>query len=338
MEEQDQIQTNKDRFYELCCRKNDPIVIEKIRGFERKEVPDMILTEEEVNFVNSCLYCEDFDVNSKVHYICYLDRAFSSKNYQLAGLIIQNNRFDFKSLQIDVLHSLCTFKQYNLIRQILKDPRFDGDLLNEQTRYSNGFRTILHSLCQYDVDDNLDIIELITNNEKFTGLNNVDEYGLTALFVVCSKSFNGVKLITNHKNFDPNTLILRTKEEGWSVLQMGCGHDTFMYILKLFEDKGLMDYFGVKQTMFNSCKYGLSVPNSLVGSDSDYVTFCEFIKFVEKHKMRELVWKDYVSNPDETINKITCGTYDHNYDPNYFLDFPVEAISKVVNWYIWKKR
>lgn len=118
-----------------------------------------------------------------------------------------------------------------------------------------------------------------------------------------------------------------------------------------------MKQFGVRQIMFNRCKYGMSVPTSLVGHDECYITFCEFIKFIEKHNMRDIVWpelmmvkldyrgkkvfklwKDYTSQPDETYKKIVDNTYNHDYDPNYFLDFPVEAISKVVRWHLWKER
>ncbi|AYV76761.1 MAG: hypothetical protein Terrestrivirus15_4 [Terrestrivirus sp.] len=349
--------TKEEKLYDLCRRFNEPVIIERVGRIERKERPEVILTEEEVTFVNSCLNDNDFDIYDKNLYLSYFSATLLSKNYQLAELIIRNNRFDFKEIQVDTLHSFCTFKKYDLLRLILKDERFDEDILNMQEEY-NGKKTLLHCLCQNANDDNMDIIELVINSGKFTKLNAIDEYGHTSLFEVHTKSITAVKLITEHKNFDPNTLTFRTFEDGWSVLDMSTGHhEIFMYFLQLFEKHGLMNQFGVKQTMFNRCKYGMSVFTSLVGHDECYNSFCELIKFIEKHNMRDLVWpelmmvkldyrgkkvfklwKDYTLKPDETYKKIIDNTYDHDYDPNYLLDFPVEAISKVVRWHLWKER
>ena len=367
----------EDKFYQLCNRYkprmrmvikrdyNDNIKID--HELESTGEPVFPVTEEDIRFAKSWLDDMKHNVNHITIWGSYFHVAAGKRHFELAQLIIShNNRFDFQLLTADngsVLWSLCVYDQLELLKTIIGDPRFDGTMLNIGSNSYNN-RTVLHNICSNDkLACDTDLIKMVVNNGKFTCLNVADDNGETPLMRLCYlnrkvANLDTIKLITEHKNFDVKTLVFGTKEQGCTPVTLSLNdYDIFMYFLGLVERNELLSDFNVKRSLFARDAYGYSVFDSVAIDDSYYTVCCELIKFVEQNSMRNIVWddvlkvkirytgkkvfkllKEYRLRPDATIDKLINNTYDHDYEPNYFLDFPKEAFTKVTDWYIYGKR
>jgi len=366
-----------DKFYQLCNRYKPKVqlVIKKdandnrLLEYETETITEPVfpVTEEDIQFAKSWLDDPNCNVNNVTVRGSYFHIAVNQKHFELAQLIIShNNRYDFSLLKTDnsiMLWLLCVYDQLDLLKTIMSDSRFDGDMLNNKHDWCGG-GTILHRICSNDkLACDGELIKLVVNNSKFTCLNYVNEDNQTALMKLCYQihtvvNLDTIKIITEHKNFDVNTLVLGTRDQGCTPVTISLSKDdVFVYMLKLVDKYELLSNFNTKRSLFAKEAYGLSIFDSVATHDDYYNSCCEIIKFVELHDMRDIIWdnllkvkicytgmkvfkllKAYKTKPDFTIDSLINNTYDHNYEPNYFRDFPKEAITKVTDWYLYGKR
>jgi hypothetical protein len=189
----------------------------------------------------------------------------------------------------------------------------------------------------------------------------------TALLNVANENLEAVKLIINNENFNIRTLVTPMRDMGFTVISISSvNHEIYMYLLNLIETSNKFtaeDMIYVRNNMFKSFTIEYkdtenksrtySIFDSLIGHDDSYDTLCETIKFIERNNMRQMAlpemkrvqlnyWgkktfllsKNYIKNPSATYQKIMNNTYDHNYEPSYFSDFPLEVGKKLFNFYI----
>jgi len=343
-------------FY-LLCNRYKPAIREESDHNNKTNVKVIPVTPEDIEFAKQFLNDINSNINEIFNGISYFHIAVRNRHYELAELIITHPSFDFQLLSLKylfgctILHSLCRDNNKHLLKLILQDVRFDGNLLNISNKsYEN--RTLLHMLSE---SNNKDLIKLVVNNEKFTCLNNKDIYGMTALLSLSTKNLDCIKLITEHQSFNPLTLIENTVEEGWSPIYMSViVHENFVYLLSLVKKYSLLSNLEIKNHLFHD-KFNMSVFSILSRSDAYYPTMCELIKFIEENNMRDIVWNDiddiddvklyypgkkvfnllksYRQNPTHIYRQLVDNKYNHDYEPNYFLDFPIESVAILFDYY-----
>lgn len=344
-----------DEFYQLCTRY-------KPYKYDRNPNNFLIIpiTDEDIAFAKAFLSNPETNVNKLILGKTYFHYAVSNRHYELAELIVFNERFDFENLKLEYIFGTTVLfvldEQPDLLLRIMKDPRFDGEILNMKSNDVNGNETILHQVCQHHY--NYDVFRTIIENNKFRCLNDADSYGVTALYHVIGKDFQAVKLITSHRDFDVSTIVKPTTDDVYDGVTplSSCGdHETFVHLLDLLETSNLVANPAVQKQIFKDDSMGYNILKSMSRSDKSYTSLCYLIKFIERNNMRELVMpklsditlvypgkkvfnliKEYRTKPDETIEKLNNGTYDHDYEPSYFSkDLFFHAMANAFKYHVF---